>query len=138
MDYSPFDDTEMQSVFDRYPPEMRAKLMRLRELIFEVAAGIEGVGELEETLKWNQPSYLTAASRAGTTIRIDEVKGSPQHYALFVNCQTSLVENWRLLFPALEFDGNRAIIFDLAEELPTEAVKDAIGLALTYHLRKKK
>jgi hypothetical protein len=127
----------MNDIFDRYSPEMRAQLLQLRELIFSVAAGIEQVGELEETLKWNQPSYLTAASRSGTTIRIDQVGDSPHHYAMYVHCQTSLIETFRLLYPDLVYEGDRAIIFDSADELPAETVKDCIGLALTYHLRKK-
>ena len=54
-----FADKNVAEVFRRYPAELRARLMALRELIFDVAAGTEGVGPLRETLKWGQPSYLT-------------------------------------------------------------------------------
>ena len=132
-----FKNADVQAVFDEYSPEIRARLLQLRQLIMSVAGGIDQVGELEETLKWNQPSFVTAASRSGTTIRIDQVKGSPQHYALYVNCQTTLVETFRTLYPDLTYEGNRAIVFDSADDLPSEAIKDCVGLALTYHLRKK-
>ena len=128
---------DVQPVFDNYPPAIRQNLMALRALILAVAAEIDGVGDLEETLKWGQPSYLTAASRSGTTVRIDQVRDDPGHYALFVNCQTSLVESWRTMYPALTYDGNRAIVFSVDEKLPTDAVKDCIGMALTYHRRKR-
>jgi hypothetical protein len=38
-------------VFAAYPPSVRAKLMAVRRLIFEVAATTKGVGPLQETLK---------------------------------------------------------------------------------------
>ena len=46
-------------VFEAYPPAIQPKLFVLRELIFATAAATEGVGELEETLKWGEPAYLT-------------------------------------------------------------------------------
>ena len=70
----PFQSSAVEQVFRGYPNELRAKLMRLRQLIFEAAAGLEGVGPLDETLKWGQPSYLTSQSKSGTTIRVDQIK----------------------------------------------------------------
>lgn len=61
---------EVAVVFDSYPEEMRVKLLFLRRLIYETAASLEEVGELEETLKWGEPSYLTPKSKSGSTIRI--------------------------------------------------------------------
>jgi diamine N-acetyltransferase len=43
--------------FDTYPPNVRRKLLALRALVFRTAAATEGVGEIEETLKWaSQPT----------------------------------------------------------------------------------
>lgn len=53
------ENSDVSAVFNRYPERMREKLMFLRQLIIETAATTEGVGELEETLKWGEPSYLT-------------------------------------------------------------------------------
>lgn len=44
------------SKFMSYSKDMRLKLLFLRELIFKIAAKTEGVGEVEETLKWREPS----------------------------------------------------------------------------------
>lgn len=41
-----------------FQPAVRKKMMKIRSFIFDVARETEGVGELEETLKWGQPSYL--------------------------------------------------------------------------------
>lgn len=137
MPQTPFQDPDMKTLFDAYPPEIKRRLLVVRDLIFSAAAEIEGVGDLEETLKWGQPSYLTTNSKSGTTIRIDRVKDDPTHYAIYVSCQTTLIEHFRMLHPELNYDGNRAIILDSADEPPIDLLKDFIGMALTYHLRKK-
>lgn len=126
----------VQAIFDNYEPAIQTQLMQLRELILGVAAKIDGVGELEETLKWGQPSYVTP-SKSGTTIRIDRVKQDPQQIALYVPCQTNLIESWRTLFPQLEYESQRAIRLNINEPLPIDALQDCISLALTYHARKK-
>jgi hypothetical protein len=46
-----FEIPSVERVFGAYPPELRKRLMRLRQLIFDVAARTDGVGPLEETLK---------------------------------------------------------------------------------------
>jgi hypothetical protein len=47
----PFERPDVARVFKAYPAPMRRRLMRLRQLIFDTAAGLEGVGRLEETLR---------------------------------------------------------------------------------------
>ena len=39
-------DSEVAAIFDTYPTEIKSKLMFLRQLIFDVASRIDGVGEL--------------------------------------------------------------------------------------------
>jgi hypothetical protein len=134
-----FDDPAVAAVFEAYPPEVKARLLRLRALIFETAAETDGVGALEETLKWSQPSYLTPETKAGSTIRIDKLKSDDGRTALFFHCQTRLVDTFRDMFrDDLAFDGNRAIVLDSKEELPEDALRHCIAMALTYHLNKKK
>ncbi len=59
------------AVFKAYPSKARTKLMFLRKLIIETAAATDGAGEIEETLKWGEPSYLTSKTKSGSSIRID-------------------------------------------------------------------
>ena len=49
----------VENVFNNYPRATRSKMMRLRKLILDVAEKTKGVEQLEETLKWGEPSYLT-------------------------------------------------------------------------------
>ena len=134
-----FKDPRVAAIFDAYPRAERVKLLGIRKLILETAAKTEGVGELEETVKWGQPSYLTAASGSGSTIRIDSVKAADQRLALYFNCQTSLVETFRELYSdTLRFEGNRAIVLDAESALPAKELSHCIALALTYHLDKRR
>jgi hypothetical protein len=134
----PFADAGVKAVFDAYPPKLRAKLVSLRALIFTAAAKTQGVGTLTERLKWGQPSYLTAASGSGTTIRIDRVKASADRYALYVHCQTDLVATFRQLYPqSFAYDGNRSIVFALDDRIDEGALRHCMSLALTYHRRKR-
>ena len=123
--------------FAAYPPAVRAKLLALRKLIFSVAAQTPGVGPLDETLKWGEPAYLTAATRAGSTVRLDWKPKNPGQYALYFHCQTNLVATFRTLFAGeLAFDGNRAIVLDLASSPPEDALTVCVHAALTYHLNR--
>lgn len=132
-----FQNQEVSRVFDRYNKHIHEKLMTLRKLIFEVASENDEIGELEETLKWGQPSYLTPVTRSGTTIRIDQVKNQPSQYAIYVNCQTTLVDLFRQRFPDFTYEGDRAVLFELNDDLPLDDIKECIYMTLTYHLRKQ-
>ena len=129
-------DPDVAAVFQSYPRKMREKLLLLRQLILETAAMTEGVGELEETLKWGEPSYLTPETKSGSTVRIDwkEKKG---HYAIYFKCTTNLVPTFKQKYPStFEYEGTRAIIFLENDEVPVKELRDCISLALTYHLKK--
>ena len=132
-----FVDRKVAAVFKAYPPALRRKLMALRELVFDVAEGTDGVGPLTETLKWGQPSYLTEASGSGTTVRLDRLK-KEDGCALYFHCQSGLVERFRDLYgEAFRYEGKRALVFESGQRLPVKALRHCIGLALTHHLRKK-
>jgi hypothetical protein len=128
----------VDAVFDAYPKSVRTKLVALRRLILDTAKATKGVGRLEEALKWGQPSYLTAETGSGSTIRIDRVKSEENQVAVFFHCQTNLVDTFRELYPKLSYSGNRAILLDADKKLPEAELRHCVGLALTYHLRKKK
>jgi hypothetical protein len=112
--------------------------MFLREMIFETAVSLEGVGEIEETLKWGEPSYLTPETKSGSTIRIAWKEAQGEQYSMFFKCTANLVPAFKERFPeAFNFGGDRRIDFDLDDEVPVTALKQCIGLALTYHRNKK-
>ena len=128
----PFATPDVAAAFDAFPSDVKTRLLDIRELIFDVADETPMVGMLTECLKWGQPSYLTAETKSGTTIRLGVDKASG-HPALFVHCQTSLVDQYRSLFPdSFEFSGNRALVIGNSD-MPTAELQHCIKLALTYH-----
>lgn len=133
-----FGSSEVAAVFEGYPKEVKSRLIFLRQLIFDVASRTNGVGELEETLKWGQPSYLTTQTKSGSLVRIDQIKSQEGKYAMFFHCQTTLVDSFKEMYRGLfEFGGNRSIIFDLNDKVPVDELSHCISMALTYHLNKK-
>lgn len=132
-------DPAVDAVFNTYPKPVKARLLALRRLIIDTARTTKGVGALQETLKWGQPSYLTAETKSGSTIRIDRVKSAANQYAVYFHCQTDLVETFRELYPTeLSYGGNRGILLNAEDGIPEPALRHCLALALTYHLNKRK
>ncbi|QTN21481.1 DUF1801 domain-containing protein [Rhizobacter sp. AJA081-3] len=130
----PITNLAVAKAFDTYPPAMRRKLLALRELILQTAASTQGVGEIDEALKWGEPAYLTAESGSGSTVRIDWKASKPNQYAMYFNCQTTLVETFKTLFPnEFTYEGNRAIVFQESAPIPKDALAFCVAAALTYH-----
>ncbi len=122
----------VKQVIDFYPKEIQDKILQLRQLIVSVAKELDFV--LTETLKWNEPSYLT---KGGSTIRIAWRKSFPNQYGIFFNCKTSLIETFKEIYPhEFNYEGNRAIVFELGEEIPESELKTCIALSLNYHAAK--
>ena len=83
--------------------------MFLRQHIYDTAASIEGIGELEETLKWGEPSYLTPKSKSGSTIRIAWKESQKEQYSIFFKCTANLVPAFQEKFPDIfNFGGTRS------------------------------
>ncbi len=132
-------DSVLEEKYRSYPANIRKKLLVLRKLVLSVAARTEGVGKLEEALKWGDPSFLTSESGSGSMVRINYTGPKTKQYAVYFLCQTSLVETFRKLYPStFRYEGNRAILFDEDEDLPTKELSHCIELALTYRLAKQK
>ncbi len=117
--------------FENYPKDAKEKLMHLRNLIIETANELETITKLEETLKWGEPSYI---ARKGSTIRINWSAKNPNQYGIYFQCTSKLIPTFKLMYQnVFEFEGSRAIIFQLDEQLPTVELKKCIATALTYH-----
>ncbi|PHR98861.1 MAG: hypothetical protein COA78_25735 [Blastopirellula sp.] len=119
----------IQNKFDSYPKDAKAVLLQVRSLILEIAQQ-QDLGAVEETLKWGEPSYLV---KGGSAVRFDWKEKTPQYYYLFFNCKTKLVDTFRELYSDdLEFQGNRTIVLNLSEPLPTAILQHCIELSLKY------
>lgn len=126
---------EIAAAIADYPETAREKFHQIRAIIFEAAASNPDVGPLTETLKWGEPAYVTEATRAGSTIRVAWKAKTPTKIGLFFNCQTSLVETMRSIYPqAFTFQGNRAVMSDLKKPLTFDPVEHCIRMAQTYHI----
>ncbi len=122
---------EVKLIFDNYPDSVRDKMFALRELVFKVAEEIDGITNIEETLKWGEPSYL---AKNGSTIRMDWKPKIPDQYAMYFKCTSRLVEVFKMIYnDSFHFEGKRVIVFKLNDEIPIEDLKHCIKAALTYH-----
>ena len=131
-----FAQEAVAQVFASYPEPVRTKMLALRSLIVRTAAATHGVCELQETIKWGEPAYITAHSKSGSTVRIG-IQKNQARYAVYFNCKTSLVDSFRSMFPhTFHFEGSRALVFDLNDAVPQEELAFCVAMALTYHLNK--
>lgn len=132
-----FQDPAVAAQFEAMPEDVRAPLLQVRALIFEVAAEVSEVGALTETLKWGQPAYVTAETKSGSTLRLGVPKAGG--FGVFAHCQTSIISDFREIFPTgFRFDGNRGVLFEPGEEVPLEALRLLVHGALTYHVARRR
>ncbi|GAB1255615.1 DUF1801 domain-containing protein [Aurantivibrio plasticivorans] len=121
---------EVEEKFKDYPASIRKKLETIRDLIL-AAAKESGLGEVEESLRWGEPSYLV---KGGSAVRYDWKKNFPDQYAIYFNCNTKLVDTFKELYGnKFRFEGNRAIVFGVKDSLPKKELKHCIKMSLTYH-----
>jgi len=125
------ENSQVKDKFESYPSFVRNKMKYLRKLVIQTAKEIDGLKELEETLKWGEPSYIT---KNGTTIRMDWKDTKPDEYAMYFHCQTKLVDTYRELYgDKFKFEGNRAIVFGCNDKIAEKELKHCISIALNYH-----
>ena len=128
-------NSKVKDVFNGYPKYVKPQLIKLREAVLGAASEIDGLDELEETLKWGEPSYLT---KYGSTIRIDWKEKYPEQFAIYFKCTSRLVPTFKTIYKdTFEYEGNRAIVFKLNDKIPEEELKNCIKMALTYHKIKR-
>lgn len=116
--------------FEAYPKHVKPRMQALRELILSLAVE-EGIAPIMETLKWGEPSYVASK---GSTIRFDWKEKSPETFSIYFICSTRLVDTFREVYPdVFEFEGNRALVFNLTDSLPLAPLKHCLRMALRYH-----
>jgi Domain of unknown function (DU1801) len=118
-----------------YEGAERERLRPLRRLVLETAAA-SGVGLIEESVKWGEPSYTPLKKSVGSSVRIAP-RNDGKVSVNFI-CHTGLVATFRELYPdVLKFEGNRTIVIDPAVSLPEQELRHCVALALTYKLGRK-
>jgi NADPH-dependent ferric siderophore reductase len=130
----PQPDPAIAAALNAFAAAERAALLQLRSLVFQVASEDDRIGPLVEELKWGQPSIRPKRAKVGTPMRLGRAKTG--QIALFVHCQTSVISEFRAVFPdRFHFDGNRAVLLDPGVPVPVEDLRPLLQGALTYHLR---
>ena len=115
--------------FSSYPTNISVLLTRIRALIFEVAKE-DDIEEITETLKWNEPSYLT---KKGSPLRFDWKDKYPQQYCLYFNCKTSLLETFKEIYgDTFTYEDNRAIVFKKNQVVPYKELAHCISMSFRY------
>lgn len=122
-------DAGVKQKFTTYPVEVSVVLKQVRELILDVAEQ-DGITELEETLKWGEPSYI---SKSGSAIRFDYKEKAPQQFCIYFNCKTKLIDTFKELYgDTFVYQRNRALVFKLNQTLPSRELAHCLSLALCY------
>lgn len=121
----------VDQIIQSYPEIVRDRMKFLRQLVIETAEETAEVEELEETLKWGEPSFV---AKNGSTLRMDWKEKAPEQYAMYFRCSSRLVDTFRMVFgPQFQYEGNRAIVFQLNQKVPVTELEACIKACLIYH-----
>lgn len=122
---------EFEAKIASYPDFVRDKMIYLRELVTKTAEEISEITELEETLKWGEPSFLC---KNGSTLRMDWKQKNPDQYAMYFKCTSRLVETFKIVYgKQFKYEKSRAIVFQLDEKIPFKELSQCIKATLMYH-----
>ena len=120
----------VEKAIESYPAQAKTLFVQLRQIILQVAEE-NSLGLIEESLKWGEPSYL---AKGGSAVRIGWKSKFPDQCFVFFNCQTSLVETFKEIYgDVFRYEGNRAIVCSLSQNLPEKELKHCLFLSLQYH-----
>lgn len=129
----PFATPAVAAAFDAFPTSARTGLLRLRDLIFDIAATTSRVPGITEDLRWGEPAYLTPP-RIGSTLRLAVPKTGG--FGIFAHCQTTIISDFAAAYPGWDrIDCNRGVLFDDPKQIDPVRHGALIMSALTYHLR---
>ena len=120
----------IQKVIEQYPKVAQQAFEQLHQCIYTAADELN-INNIEETLKWGEPSFLV---KSGSTIRIDWKAKTPDHIYIFFNCKSLLIPTIRELYcDSLYTIDNRAIRLGLAQPLNKQTLTHCFSMALNYH-----
>lgn len=127
--------TPFEEKLAQYADDQRDQLEQIRSLIHHTASNLSKCGQLVETLKWGQLSFLTEKPKTGTTFRFDANKSGG--LSMYVPCSTILIDQYReRIGEVFQYVGNREVVLPNDITKCQNEFKTAIAMALTYHLNK--
>lgn len=128
-----FPSEEVSSYYFNLTPVMFDKFMEIRNWIYELSEKDPRIGEIDECLKWGEPSFLTPKTISGSTVRIAKV--NEVEFALYFNCKTTIAKEIAVEFPDWNCDGRRAVYFSVSKKLSKAKLTTCLKKALLYHKR---
>ncbi|QBF29733.1 DUF1801 domain-containing protein [Thalassococcus sp. S3] len=132
----PFASKAVADAFLAYPKAAQPGLLRLRDLVFDVAEDTPEAGRIEESLRWGQPAYLTPETKSSSTLRLGVPKDG-DGFAIYAHCGSSIISTFAETFPGQDkIEGNRAVHFGSVDQIDPARHGMLIRHALTYHLKK--
>ena len=106
---------------------------QLKSIIFETAEQTPVIGELEESLKWGEPSFTPKKKNVGSSVRLAQREDA---VAMRFICTTKLVDRFQEIYPDdFEFENGRALVFRPDQQIPKDQLKHCIAMALTNKLK---
>ncbi|MGK0270615.1 MAG: hypothetical protein ACI88H_001262 [Cocleimonas sp.] len=122
--------SDVRNTLQLYPDNIQNRILTIRQAIFDLASENSDIGDIEETRKWGEPSYL---AKSASTVRLAWKNSIPGKYGVYFNCKSKLIGTFKELYPTIFiYDGNRAIILNVAKDIPEE-LNHCLLSALTYH-----
>ncbi|WP_282061939.1 DUF1801 domain-containing protein [Roseobacter litoralis] len=116
-----------------WPRKAKDRFHDIRAIVLGSVADAQDVN-LIETLKWGQPAWHPDKPKVGSTLRLAWQQARPNQIGMFVNCNTTLADTMRSLYPtSFEHQGKRALYLPLDAPLPEQAIAHCAVLTLTYH-----
>ncbi|MEP3055042.1 DUF1801 domain-containing protein [Ascidiaceihabitans sp.] len=123
------------AILQNWPTAAQNHFRELRSIVHDAARSADV--DLLETTKWNEPAWLPSKPRIGSTLRSCWHPRHADALGLFLNCNSTLPETMRTLYPdTFTFKGKRSIWLPLDAPLPEDALHHCATLTLTYHRSK--
>lgn len=127
---------EIADTLSTFPEHVQQEMQAIRDRIFALSEEDPNIGEIEEALKWGEISFLTVRPKSGTTVRLG-YRPAKDKLAVFVNCQTSLIADFKEEFSdAFEYEKNRALLFTPKDQSNAHLLEEFLNRALKYHKNK--
>ena len=125
-----------QDILSHWPQAAQTYFSTLRDIVRDTAK-VAKIGDVTKILKWREPAWLPTTSGIGSTLRASWSPKRPEALGLFLNCNSTLPETMRSLYPTtFEFDGKRSVFLPLDCPIPIDALHHYGHLTLSYNRTK--
>lgn len=124
----PFQNLAVNAAYNAMPDTDRSGALTLRHLILNTADEMDDVTNVDECLRWGQPSYI---SPIGSTLRIAVPKSGG--FGIYAHCQSSIISDFAGKFGQdFRIDSNRGVLFRTGQDIQPDKLVFLIRHGLRY------